>query len=172
MKLEEILFERRDRMFQYLRSIVPGWPEYVVKDLLYSNFAKGNAVKSSYYNFENVKDHLDFMLSYTGLDFNSKWQFVPNMKFTMDMWEPDTKAKIVARAGGSKNPYHIPKDAERHATQSALAKKEGGIRKEPVIMVKTTKGYDLIEGWHRTIQHFVAHPEGYIGPAYIAQANG
>lgn len=169
MRVGEILFERRERMLQYLKSIVPTWPDYVVKDWLYAAYAKNSAVKGSYYNFDNVKELMDMSLSYVGLDFNSKWQLVPNMKFTMDMWEPDTKESFIERAGGKLNPYHIPKDAERHATQSTLSKKAGGVSKEPVIMIKTSQGYQLLEGWHRTIQHFVNHPEGFVGPAYVAQ---
>jgi GNAT superfamily N-acetyltransferase len=39
-------------------------------------------------------------------------------------------------------------------------------------MAKHTNGYDLIEGWHRTIQHFARYPEGYTGPAWVAVAQG
>jgi hypothetical protein len=62
----------------------------------------------------------------------------------------------------------IPKDAERHATQAALAQQQGGIRKEPVILKKMGNQYELIEGWHRTIQHFKQFPNGYTGPAWVA----
>ena len=30
---------------------------------------------------------------------------------------------------------------------------------------------DLVEGWHRTIQHFSMYPNGYTGPAYVAKSN-
>jgi hypothetical protein len=66
----------------------------------------------------------------------------------------------------------IPRDKERHATQAALAQQQGGVRKEPVIIIKTSKGYELAEGWHRTIQHFHMYPDGYTGPAYVAVAQG
>jgi hypothetical protein len=66
----------------------------------------------------------------------------------------------------------IQKEKERHATQAALAQQQGGVRKEPVLLIKTAKGYELLEGWHRTIQHFVKYPEGYTGPAYVAVAQG
>jgi hypothetical protein len=37
-------------------------------------------------------------------------------------------------------------------------------------MIKTPQGYELLEGWHRTIQHFAKYPDGYTGPAYVAIA--
>jgi hypothetical protein len=64
----------------------------------------------------------------------------------------------------------VPRDTERHATQAQLIKQQGGVRKEPVIMIKTSQGYNLLEGWHRTIQHFNLYPDGYVGPAWIAQS--
>ena len=65
----------------------------------------------------------------------------------------------------------VPKDKERHATQAALAQQQGGIRKEPVILIKRANGYELLEGWHRTIQHFAAYPQGYTGPAWVTVGN-
>mgnify|MGYP003349517889 CR=1 FL=1 len=64
-----------------------------------------------------------------------------------------------------------PRDAERHEIQSKLVQQRG-ISKEPVILVKTSQGYELLEGWHRTIQHFAKYPNGYTGPAYVAVAQG
>ena len=108
-----------------------------------------------------------------GLTPNSKWQLVPDMKFTMDMWDPKTKQLLAGRAGGTSDlGMGIPKDKERHATQAALAQQQGGVRKEPVLLIKTAKGYELLEGWHRTIQHFHKFPDGYTGPAYVAVAQG
>jgi len=80
-----------------------------------------------------------------------------------------TKQRLIGRAGGSSDlGLGIPKDKERHATQAALANQQGGVRKEPVILIKTPQGYELLEGWHRTIQHFAKYPDGYVGPAYVA----
>ena len=225
----EKITEYRDRMYQYLKSIVPGFPDYVVKDWLYANFARGHTTgqdaylqasdspKSKLYRYQyktadnpnqdlkgilqakqtakNImgpSDELAGKYNWTfatigkdipnilkdmGLSVDTKWQLVPNMKFTMDMWEPKTLKRLQARAGGSSKSIdpdvHIPhKDAERHATQAALAQQQGGVRKEPVILIKTSQGYELLEGWHRTIQHFAMYPQGYTGPAYVAVAQG
>ena len=172
----EKITEYRDRMYQYIKSIVPGIPDYVVKDWLYDNFAKG-ATQVPGWSFETIGKDIPNILKDMGLSVDTKWQLVPNMKFTMDMWEPKTLKRLQARAGGSSKSVdpdvHIPaRDAERHTTQATLAKQQGGVRKEPVILLKTSQGYELIEGWHRTIQHFAMYPQGYTGPAYVAVAQG
>jgi len=170
MRAREFLSELRVKLLDYLQRLLPGWPRYVVWDWLYKNLAR----------FENVqyrlKDAVMQTITDTGLSPETKWQLVPDMKFTMDMWEPKTVQRLKLRAGGRATP-EIPstmnpasKDAERHATQAKLAQQQGGVRKEPVIVVMTSKGYELLEGWHRTIQHFDLHPEGYIGPAWVARS--
>jgi hypothetical protein len=113
------------------------------------------------------------MVKDSGLSPDTKWQLIPNMKFTMDMFEPKTKQRLMGRAGGSSDlGMGIPKDKERHATQAALAQQQGGVRSEPVLLIKSANGYELLEGWHRTIQHFHKFPDGYTGPAYVAVAQG
>jgi predicted nucleotidyltransferase len=88
------------------------------------------------------------------------------------MFGPVSKKNLIGRAGGTSDlGMGIPKDKERHATQAALIQK-GGVSKEPAILIKRPEGYDLLEGWHRTIQHFAKYPEGYTGPAYVAVAQG
>ena len=165
MRAIEFLTEARNRMYQYIKSIVPTWPDYVVKDWLYQGFGR--------YNDKNPKRELLTMINREGLNRNTQWQFVPNMKFTMDIWTSHTLKKLQGRAGGvSDMGMKIPRDAERHATQAQLAQQQGGIRSEPVILIKRPDGYELLEGWHRTIQHFHKFPDGYTGPAYIAVARG
>ena len=162
----EQITEYRDRLLQYVKSLLPTWPEYVLKDWLVPN-------KGDFSNLPDteLKNGIMEKLKGAGLTTNSKWQLVPNMKFTMDMFDPKTKQLLVGRAGGTSDlGMGIPKDKERHATQAALAQQQGGVRKEPVLLIKTAKGYELLEGWHRTIQHFAKYPEGYTGPAYVAVA--
>jgi len=164
----EQINEYRDRLLQYVKSLLPTWPDYVLKDWLVPN-------KGDFSNLptDALKNGVMEKVQGAGLTPNSKWQLVPDMKFTMDMFDPMTKQRLIGRAGGSSDlGMGIPKDKERHATQAALAQQQGGVRKEPVLLIKTAKGYELLEGWHRTIQHFVKYPEGYTGPAYVAVAQG
>jgi len=164
---ESKLNELRDRMYQYIKSIVPTWPDYVVQDLLYANRGKGNTGNDGI----PIKNDILDLLKAEGLTPNTKWQLIPNMKFSMDMWAEHTLRKLKGRVGGSSDMgMNIPRDAERHTTQAALAQQQGGVRKEPVIIIKTPQGYELLEGWHRTIQHFAMYPNGYVGPAYVAQS--
>ena len=165
---EGSLNEYRDRLLQYVKSLLPTWPEYVLKDWLVPN-------KGDFSNLPDteLKNGIMEKLKGAGLTPNSKWQLVPDMKFTMDMWDPKTKQLLAGRAGGTSDlGMGIPKDKERHATQAALAQQQGGVRKEPVLLIKIAKGYELLEGWHRTIQHFHKFPDGYTGPAYVAVAQG
>ena len=158
--------EYRDRLFQYVKSLLPTWPDYILKDWLVPN-------KGDFSNLppDALKNGVMEKLKNAGLTTNSKWQLVPSMKFTMDMFEPMSKKRLIGRAGGhSDMGLNVPRDKERHATQAALAQQQGGIRKEPVILIQTPQGYELLEGWHRTIQHFHMYPNGYTGPAYVAVA--
>ena len=160
MKINQIIPEARDKMYQYIKSIVPTWPDYVVKDWLYQGFGRYN---------ENPKRRLLTMLNQEGVNRNTQWQLIPNIKITMDMFTSRTKSNLIDRAN-DKNKSWVPRDSDRHATQSRLIQHQGGISKEPIILLKTSQGYELIEGWHRTIQHFAQYPDGYTGPAYVAQS--
>jgi predicted transcriptional regulator len=168
MRANEFIVEYRDRLLQYVKSLLPTWPEYVLKDWLVPN--KGNF---SNLPADAVKNGIMEKVQGAGLTPNSKWQLIPNMKFTMDMFDPKTKQLLIGRAGGSSDlGMGIPRDKERHATQATLAQQQGGVRKEPVLLIKSANGYELLEGWHRTIQHFHKFPDGYTGPAYVAVAQG
>jgi hypothetical protein len=163
----EQINEYRNRLLQYVKGLLPTYPEYVLKDWLVPN-------KGDFSNLPDteLKNGIMEKLNSAGLTPNTKWQLVPDMKFTMDMFNPMSKQRLIGRAGGhSDMGLDIPRDKERHATQAALARQQGGIRKEPVILIQTPQGYALLEGWHRTIQHFAMYPNGYTGPAYVAVAN-
>ena len=43
----------------------------------------------------------------------------------------------------------IPNDKERNNLHRDLATNDG--KNEPVIITKTSEGYELLEGWHRTM---------------------
>jgi len=168
MRSKEFIIEYRDRLLQYVKSLLPTWPDYVLKDWLVPN-------KGDFSNLPDteLKNGIMEKLKGQGLSPSTKWQLVPDMKFTMNMFEPMTKERLIGRAGGhSDMGLDVPRDKERHATQASLAQQQGGVRKEPVLLIKTAKGYELLEGWHRTIQHFAKYPDGYTGPAYVAVAQG
>jgi 5'(3')-deoxyribonucleotidase len=157
------LTETREGALNWLKSYLPTWPEYVLRDWLYRNLTSKEHDPS-----EHPKAVVDRSLAGEGMSAQTQWKLIPNFEFKIEKLHPDTQRRINIRAGGSANPMKVPKDAERHATQAALAQQQGGVRKEPVIGKMTPQGFELIEGWHRTIQHFKQFPDGYTGPAWIA----
>lgn len=157
------LTETREGALNWLKSYLPTWPEYVLRDWLYRGLTAKEHNPS-----EHPKEVVDRSLAGEGMSAQTQWKLIPNFEFKMEKLHPDTQRRINIRAGGSANPMKVPKDAERHATQAALAQQQGGVRKEPVIGKMTPQGFELIEGWHRTIQHFKQFPNGYRGPAWVA----
>ncbi len=154
---ESNLNEYRDQLWTWVQSKFPRtqWPEYVQRDFLYAK-AKGN---------KNRKDLEDF-LDEVQRDFGRvKWQ-LEKLPITLDIFTPKTQRMIQSREGGSSNPYQVPKDAERHSLQQKMIQQKG-VSQEPIIVAKLGNGYDLIEGWHRTIQHLKEFPQGYTAPAWV-----
>ena len=144
MKISEVinssgLNEIKQGALELCKSILPTWPQYVVKDWIYQ------AVKD-----QPSKENILAILADLGLTVDTKWTLFPQVHFQFDKMHPDTQRDLIARSGGTLNPKQVPRDAERHAKQAELARAEGGIRREPVICLKTTKGLYLLEGWHRT----------------------
>jgi hypothetical protein len=155
MRAYEILTELRQSLDQYLKQQFSNWPDYVVRDFIYKN-AKGM----------NSQDELQDWIAGIKKDYPVKQWRLETLTITLDVFDTKTQQQIKTRAGGSVNPYGVPKDAERHATQQSMIQKQG-VSKEPIIVFKKTDGLELMEGWHRTIQHLQAYPQGYQGPAWV-----
>ena len=66
--------EYRDRLLQYVKSLLPNYPEYVLKDWLIPN-------KGDFSNLPDtdLKNGIMEKLKLAGLTPNTKWQLVPNM---------------------------------------------------------------------------------------------
>jgi len=155
-KNESTLNEYRNALYDFVKSKFPTWPEYVLKDFLYSQ-------TKHIQDEEELKDFLERNQK----DFGQvKWR-LEKLPITLDIFTPKTQRMIKQREGGSSNPFQVPKDAERHAQQLKMIQQQG-VRTEPIIVAKLNNGYELIEGWHRTIQHLQQYPEGYTGPAWVA----
>ena len=164
MKIKEILSESvaegtlteyRNALYDFVKSKFPGWPEYVLRDFLYAQ-AKG--IRDQ----QELKDFLERNQK----DFGQvKWR-LEKLPITLDIFTPKTQRMIRQREGGRSNPNQVPRDAERHALQQRMIQ-QTGVSSEPIIVAKLSNGYDLIEGWHRTIQHLQAYPEGYTAPAWV-----
>ena len=154
---EGSLNEYRDQLWTWVQSKFPRtqWPEYVQRDFLYQQ-AKG---------IRNQAE-LDDFLKRNRNDFGKVQWRLEKLPITMDIFTPKTQRMILSRAGGSSNPFQVPRDAERHSQQLKMIQQKG-VSEEPIIVAKLSNGYDLIEGWHRTIQHLKEFPQGYTAPAWV-----
>jgi hypothetical protein len=109
---------------------------------------------------------LDDFLKRNRNDFGKVQWRLEKLPITMDIFTPKTQRMILSREGGSSNPFQVPRDAERHSQQLKMIQQKG-VSEEPIIVAKLANGYDLIEGWHRTIQHLKEFPQGYTAPAWV-----
>lgn len=181
MRITEIITERRQAMLQWFRQILPNYPDYVIRDLIY-NFGRGRWPKK--YSTLNRNEVIRGLQLHLGIDDKTEWR-LEQLPFTLDMFVPRVQKQLEkdiaeqtsrlkfqnvlkTAQGVAENELDPRDDDERMQIQRRLAQQQGGVRQEPVILIKHPQGYILIEGWHRTIQHFVAHPEGYRGPAWVA----
>jgi hypothetical protein len=166
------VWETRNAIFAYIKQYLKTWPDYVIRDWIYRQFGKGVPTDELGNESWKIKELIDQTLKAVNLTPTTKWTFNKQQKFTMDMWDDWTLDKIQKRWGGKSHPdIGVTNDAERHATQSKLAAQQGGVRSEPVILIQHGNKFELVEGWHRTIQHFKQFPNGYVGPAWIAQGS-
>jgi hypothetical protein len=156
MRAQEFILETRNSLFAYLKQQFPTWPDYVIRDLLYQQ------ARTYVRNKEEFAGWLDMIKRDYG---KVKWQ-LKKLPITLDIFTPKTRIMIQSREGGSANPYQVPRDAERHAQQLKMIQQKG-VSEEPIIVAKLSNGYDLIEGWHRTIQHLKEFPQGYTAPAWV-----
>jgi len=149
---------------RYMRSKLPNFPEYVFND-----WVKELAADKDDFNqmLNGFAEH-----HYGPLE-KIRWTREPQiLDFRLEMFHDDTKKKLELRQGGEANPHNIPNDAERHQRQADLIKGKNPkdiIIREPVIVFKRGKQYELIEGWHRTIQALKHYPDGYKGYAFIGK---
>jgi hypothetical protein len=121
-----------------------------------------------YAQAKGIRDQaeLDDFLKRNKQDFGNCTWTLTKLPIKFDIFTPKTRRMLASREGGSSNPFQVPRDAERHAQQSQMIQQKG-VSAEPIIVAKLSNGYDLIEGWHRTIQHLKAFPQGYTGPAWV-----
>ena len=155
MRSEEFITEMRKPLLKWLQEQFPTWPEYVVTDLLYKG-CKG------FTKSEDIEEFVGLMKKDSG---TCKWKLA-TIPISFDKFDKDTQRRMKERGMGKSNPYQVPNDEQRHQQQASMIKKSG-VSKEPIIVVSRQDGYELIEGWHRTLQHLQSYPNGYNGPAWV-----
>ncbi len=140
--------ENLDGSFYYLKEKLPYAPEYVVYDWFY----KSNKNETQ----ENIEEVIN---KYKDV----KWELRENFYMSLSILSDETVNRLKEREGGIEK-KGLEGDLERHQTQSDLIKSQG-ISKEPIILLELLNGkYELVEGWHRTIQIFKLYPEGFEYP--------
>jgi len=146
--IREYLTEIRNPLMNYLKEKLPNTPEYIIQDFFYKNLKDSNQEEIN----ELINEYQ-----------NIKWELKTNFPININIFDGETQKRIKEREGGSKNPYQVPNDEKRHQTQKELILKQG-LPKEPIILFNVNGKYELIEGWHRTIQLISLFPEGYKYP--------
>jgi len=142
------LMELRNSALDVMRSKFPNMPEYVLVDFIY----------------KNLKDDMASVDEYAERFKNLKWT-QKTIVVTLDIFDADTANKLKRRKGGSENPDNVSNDAARHDTQKQMVSQAPS--QEPIILITSPQGYELVEGWHRTIQSLENWPEGYKQAAWI-----
>lgn len=157
--MKRILKERRSGAFEFasdktLEVTGKRWPRYVVGDLLYSVFV------------DQPQEFESWLRSFVEDYENREWKLV-ELTITDEIFDEKTRKQLETREGGKSNPHNVPNDEERHDIQAKLLK-DKGISTEPIILIQTEDGkYELLEGWHRTIQSLMVFPDGYKQKAWV-----
>jgi len=153
---EDTINEIQGGLWRLMRSMVPRhWPDYVVKDLLY--------------NIDLDPKKKIELVKFTLKDLPVRQWKLETRNLGFHSFDSETQRKILAREGGTLNPYAVPRDAERHQAQASIISRTGSPNQEPIIVVQRpgVDGLELLEGWHRTIQNIRAFPHGYRARAWV-----
>jgi hypothetical protein len=157
--MEQLIKERRKSALEFvsdktLEIAGKRWPKYVVEDMLYTIF-KDDPEPFGAWVIQFIEDYP-----------NREWKLI-ELDVTEDIFDDKTKSQLETREGGKSNPNKVPRDEKRHEVQAKLLK-EKGISTEPIIVVQHKDGkYNLLEGWHRTIQSLIEFPDGYKQNAWV-----
>jgi hypothetical protein len=143
-----------------LRQELPGWPDYVIKDWLYAK------IKSPQ-DLENKMNHVREVAKMVQ---PNSWRLVQKMPLTFNMLDDSTKTRMKTRRFGDANPFMVPNDRERFEQALELVKAKGMENLPPIIMLKTSSGLELVEGWHRTMAAFRLNPKMFRVNAWIGEA--
>ena len=158
MRARDFITEVPQGVMNILRDELPGWPDYVIKDMVY------NKIKSPG-DLEMKLDHVRELAQEA-----ESWRLVQRMPLTFNMLDPDTQNRMKQRKFGDLNPFKIPRDRERFEHALELVKTKGMENLPPVIFRQTPNGLELWEGWHRTMAAFRLHPKMFRVNAWIGSA--
>jgi hypothetical protein len=168
-----ILMELRQGVLRWYKEKLPGWPQYIIKDMFYSRIGGDDrtAAGAVDWKIQTLAHRYGFTRPQ-----DMRWK-LESLDVMLDIFEPNTRGVLEARMGKhgeEQRQQHsggIPRDAERHQTQASLTSKRNAPSPEPITAVRLPDGMiELLEGWHRTIQSLTKWPDGYKQRAYILNA--
>lgn len=154
----ESLHEARKPIMDILRRELPGWPDYVIKDMLYIKISTPGDLESKLAHVRSLAKEV------------KSWKLHRGMFLTFDMLDSETQHRMkVKREFGRKVPTDWPlsQEKERNVNAERIVKAKDMGNLPPIIMVKNSGGLDLWEGWHRTMAAFRLFPRGFKVNAWI-----
>jgi hypothetical protein len=152
--------EAREGVMRLIKKIVPDWPDYVIKDMLYLKIESPEVLADKIHHVRALASEIK----------PGSWRLHQKMPITFDMLSPKTRYQMkTKRQFGARNPFLVPRDTERSEDAEAVIRAKGIENLPPVIMIKTPQGLELWEGWHRTMAAFRLHPKGFKINAWIAE---
>lgn len=162
LQLDEIRLKGLHRMFKQEH---PNMPKYVQNDLYTSRIAHSfnRSLKSTSPNTSKLTaSSPSDIFKLSGLK-DIQWSKVPEPikgqwgrvdGVTPADFDADTQWRFTDRRFGMREEKQIRNDAARMAKQKELMAQRGDSN-EPVCVIQTTKGFKLLEGWHRTMNYLL-----------------
>tara|TARA_Y100000389_G_scaffold204969_1_gene261394 strand:+ start:2554 stop:3135 length:582 start_codon:yes stop_codon:yes gene_type:complete len=146
--LYKFISETRDKgLYKIMRPYFDNTPEYVFRELFYAHNGFFKNEFQGLLDTEAEDDEIeDTFMEWTDIKWKKKVISVNINDFTRSSQE-----SMKSRGMGTVHMDHVPDDEKRTELQKELAAKYKGGKNEPVILIKTGGGYELLEGWHRTM---------------------
>jgi hypothetical protein len=143
-------------LYDVMRDFFSETPEYVFNELYFTD--KGFFKEEFAKMIEDDYDDEEIILTFEEW-IDLKWK-KKVITVNISDFAPNTQEKMKMRGMGSISLRDVPNDNERNTFQrNAVLKTKQG-KNEPVILVKGTNGYNLLEGWHRTMAILTLGSEG------------
>jgi len=144
---EKFINETRNKdIYAQMKSFFHNTPIYVFKEFFY---AHNGTFKTDFINLINndadEEEIMDFFSDWTDIEWKKQVVEVNISDFTKN-----TQDFMKEREIGNLNITDIPDDEKRNKLHKNLYIKNYG-NNEPVIILDTPEGYELLEGWHRTM---------------------
>ena len=143
---ESFIIENRNKdIYSLMRPFFDKTPEYVFKELYYTHngFFKNEFIDLINQNADDEEIEDTFS---EWIDLKWKKQII---EVNFNDFNEKTQIFMKDRKMGMLDLTDIPNDKERNNLHRDLATNDG--KNEPVIITKTSEGYELLEGWHRTM---------------------